>query len=312
MLYGLLHKIVILLDTGSSAQKEAEKACLSIAEEGLEAKTFLFSEAWEAEADSGTLCMGDSARILSALRASGRPFCAYRHANNAGEDLSLARFVVEDPAELWGRDFEKIYERETGIPWTVLTTRRLTVREFSERCSEDAAAAAALRSEPSARHFLEVPGETFPEIEDAIRAYRKNCYEFYGWGLWALVLRDTGHIVGTAGLMQTAFGTELGYLLLPSYRRRGLAAEACSGILQLAFSEFGLPEVLARAGADNTASLALLRSLGFSAAPSATCGEPSRGPGSAVLSSDPQVPRDCVLLRIRRPSSSGSAPLNPL
>jgi hypothetical protein len=103
-----------------------------------EAKTFLFSEAWEAEADSGTLCMGDSARILSALRASGRPFCAYRHANNAGEDLSLARFVVEDPAELWGRDFEKIYERETGIPWTVLTTRRLTVREFSERCSEDA------------------------------------------------------------------------------------------------------------------------------------------------------------------------------
>jgi hypothetical protein len=35
MLYGLLHKIVILLDTGSSAQKEAEKACLSIAEEGL-------------------------------------------------------------------------------------------------------------------------------------------------------------------------------------------------------------------------------------------------------------------------------------
>lgn len=74
------------------------------------------------------------------------------------------------------------------------------------------------------------------------------------WGL----LRD-GDLIGTVGVTEG----ELGYSLRPDHHRQGLMTEACETALDFAFGDMGLDRVHASVWADNAASLALLRRLGF-------------------------------------------------
>jgi len=57
---------------------------------------------------------------------------------------------------------------------------------------------------------------------------------------------------------------EVGYLLAPAARGRGVMTRALRLVVHWAFAELGLPRVQAFASPENEASLALLRRLGFS------------------------------------------------
>lgn len=56
---------------------------------------------------------------------------------------------------------------------------------------------------------------------------------------------------------------EISYALLPSYWGRGLAAEALTQASRLAFSELGLPKIIAETQAKNVRSTALLKRIGM-------------------------------------------------
>lgn len=266
------------------------------------------------KAADGTLYLTDSTGILQQLQRSGLCCAGWRHAQNADEDLSAAAYVIEDPAEVWDYDFERIYCREARIPWTILKTERLTIREFG---AGEGNVLTSLGRDREAARFL---GPVFGSAADAdarLQSYIDRYYRFYGFGCWALCLQESGKVIGCAGFSflseQDAFFPgpacaglpQLGYLTALPYRRCGFAREACTAIVDYGFRQLDFREICALTAHDNDASLHLLRSLGFTAClpeSSHSSGDPVSG--SAGPASDSPVPRVYDLLHILRPASS--------
>ena len=83
---------------------------------------------------------------------------------------------------------------------------------------------------------------------------------------FVIVARQTGSILGRCGLFDFEEANAcalLGYVLGHSYWRQGYMSEALTALMDGAFHEMGLRRVEARVEAQNTASGALLRHLGF-------------------------------------------------
>ena len=92
-----------------------------------------------------------------------------------------------------------------------------------------------------------------------------------GWWLHYLVVTDAARptLVGTAGYKGPPFEgvVEIGYSIVPSWRRRGLATEACEALVEAAWRR-GADAVLAHTLPELEPSIGVLRKLGF--APSET------------------------------------------
>ena len=85
------------------------------------------------------------------------------------------------------------------------------------------------------------------------------------WLYRAAVLRATGEVVGRGGLHAPpdADGTvEIGYRVVPSWRRQGIATEIATALVDQA-RDGGAVRCLASTTPDNAASQAVIRRLGF-------------------------------------------------
>lgn len=96
------------------------------------------------------------------------------------------------------------------------------------------------------------------EYEEYLTGYIKYQYGFYGYGDWAVCLKDSTFIglfgVKNGDESETA---ELGYALLPAYRHKGYAFEACSAIISYALDDIGFKRIEAYIAPDNEESLKL-------------------------------------------------------
>lgn len=142
-------------------------------------------------------------------------------------------------------------------------TERLQLREFTPN---DAGYALRQLNEPS---FIEnIADRGVRDLEQA-RAYLLNGpmagYENNGFGLWAVVEKSSGQIIGMSGLIKrpNLEHADLGYAFLPEYFGKGFAFEACTACIAAASGDFGMPCLLAIVNPGNTASRRLLEKLGF-------------------------------------------------
>ncbi len=97
--------------------------------------------------------------------------------------------------------------------------------------------------------------------------------DYAPWSVRALVLRDSGDMVGHAGFHTRPApdylapyardGVEIGYAVYPPFRRQGYAREALQAMLRWAHVEHGVPRFIASVKPDNIASCALLAATGF-------------------------------------------------
>src|ERR1700754_641674 len=86
----------------------------------------------------------------------------------------------------------------------------------------------------------------------------------HGYSFWAVVERESGALIGDAGLYRTPAGeVELGYTLGAQWWGRGYATEAAGRWLATAFDVLGITEVVALAEPANRASLHVLEKLGM-------------------------------------------------
>ncbi|MGA9640586.1 MAG: GNAT family N-acetyltransferase [Terriglobales bacterium] len=116
----------------------------------------------------------------------------------------------------------------------ILETSRLALREFSDA---DADALARILSDPEAMRFYPAPYDR-AGVEQWIARNRER-YKNDGVGLWAMILKPTGELIGDCGiLLQQVEGEhlyEIGYHLRRDFWHQGLATEAAVACRQWGF-----------------------------------------------------------------------------
>ena len=213
--------------------------------------------------------ISDEKEALLAAKAAGRALIGLWRPEQEMDEIAAARYVVEDLKDVTAEYLERVARRYLGLPWHICETERLEIREMSET------------------DFYEVwrnqIGRGFQSIEE-LEAYTKNQYTFYEFGFWALVEKNSGRLVGMAGLTlpedegrdtepyeeftlvtecEEGEILELGYHIFPEFRRMGYAREACQAILRYGTEELYVSKFLVRIAPDNEMSKNLAAGLGF-------------------------------------------------
>lgn len=209
-----------------------------------------------------TLFVTDCPEVAQKLSAADFPVLGILRKENKDDSFSGVRYLAEGWESITPAYLERVYRRCRGLPWQILETKRCLLRETIEA---DVDAFYRIYAEPSITAFME---NLFADREEELRYtadYRKNMYEFYGYGIWSVILKETGEIIGRAGLdMRRGFEEpELGFVIGVPWQRQGLAEEVCRAILRYGKEELGFTTVRALTEQENEASLVLLKKLGF-------------------------------------------------
>ena len=116
----------------------------------------------------------------------------------------------------------------------IINTERLILSELTE---DDFDALYRILADPEVmQHYP----NTFDEI--GVRnwiARNMERYRIFGFGLWAVCLKETGEMIGDCGLTMQLIGDqikpEIGYHIRADHQRRGYAAEAAKAVRDWAF-----------------------------------------------------------------------------
>ena len=106
-----------------------------------------------------------------------------------------------------------------------------------------------------------------PSIEDTSRrlAYFAEHQQAHGFSKWVISKADSGRAIGDSGLLVLeGYGwIDLGFRLAQPYWGQGLATEAASAWVRVAFDELHLERLGAFVHPKNAASIRVLEKLGF-------------------------------------------------
>ena len=156
---------------------------------------------------------------------------------------------------------EKIYKIFSDMP--TLDTERLILRPL--RVGDAADMFDYAQREDVTTYLLWSPHQSISYTRDYLKYVEKRYAmgEFYDW---AVVEKESGRMIGTAGFTSFDFphnGAQIGYVLNPDFHGRGYATEAASRVLQFGFEELGLHRIEARFMEGNHASLRVMEKLGM-------------------------------------------------
>jgi RimJ/RimL family protein N-acetyltransferase len=155
---------------------------------------------------------------------------------------------------------------------------------------------AELNADPEVmRHFPAL--QTAAQSDAAVDAWADQLQQF-GWGNWAVALRDTGEFIGFIGLsvprrtLPFTPCVEVGWRLKRSAWGHGYATEGGKACLRHGFEQLGLDEIVSFTALLNTRSVAVMQRIGMHNA-GADFEHPGVPPGSPL--------RLHCLYRITRP-----------
>ncbi|MDE7476337.1 MAG: GNAT family N-acetyltransferase [Lachnospiraceae bacterium] len=201
----------------------------------------------------------DEARYFAASRI---PYIVWLNENNKDQSFPSGSYCVEKLSDIDAQYMDRVYRRFHDIPWDIVETPRLKVREIT---TEDVPQLYELYRDKSVTQFME---PLFDDPEQEIiytQEYIKNVYEFYGYGMWVIESKQSGQVIGRAGLeYKEGFeGLELGFMLGAAYQHKGYAYEACSAVLSYGIRELGQKTYCCFINEKNSASIHLCERLGF-------------------------------------------------
>lgn len=211
---------------------------------------------------STTLLITDSSDALNRLIKKGFFTIALYHSQNRSGDFSATPYAVEDLFALTYDSYEKAYQRLAGLPWEIMRTPNLILREST---LDDIDAFYKIYEHPAITKYME---NLFPERDEEcayLKNYIEKIYGFYGFGFWTVIHRPTGNVIGRAGLsVREGYELpELGFVTDINFQHQGFTYEICHAILTYAKEELFFPEVQAFVHPGNENSIRLLTRLGF-------------------------------------------------
>lgn len=157
----------------------------------------------------------------------------------------------------------RIWQRHMHQPWLIAETERLSIRES---VMEDLAYFQKFYGEECGNPDV----QPLCEAKEQLRTYITTRYPLFEYGLWTIVEKATGTVLGRAGIEELpecceglSGEPELSYLIGKEYRGNDYAAEACQAILHYAAEELEMDRIYLRTSKDNFPSQKLAEKLGL-------------------------------------------------
>lgn len=144
------------------------------------------------------------------------------------------------------------------MPVPTLSTARLVLRQIER--ADAAALYPVLSDDEVMTWWSSGPHRSLEETEIYVG---RNAAQDGPWSCWAIT-RDGGNAHGWVLLIEKRAGVaELGYILGRDHWGKGYAREAVSAVIDHGFGAMGFRRIYADTDPANAASIALLKSLGF-------------------------------------------------
>ena len=150
----------------------------------------------------------------------------------------------------------QVHQRLSGEAVVIAQTERLLIREMTV---EDAGAMWEIQHGDEVRLYIDGFSDDKQAEEEKHIAYVKNVYPLYGYGLWAVCLKESGKLIGRCGIQDCECNgkceTELGYLFDPAVWGQGYATEAVRAVVGYAFSRLEMQSIIALIKPENERSV---------------------------------------------------------
>lgn len=201
---------------------------------------------------------------IALARRHGIAVMAYENPHMPHQTYSGVDMIVEGFEEVEAGFLEKVYQRYHHIPWKIAQTKRTVIRELE---LNDIDKLFELYADGEICKYTEdlYPYEEEMEFQ---RAYIEHMYRFYGYGMWLVFSKETGELIGRAGLEHREYNEEteleLGYVIGTKYQRQGYATEVCQAVLNIATEITDFSRINCLIEKENKASVGLAEKLGFS------------------------------------------------
>jgi len=144
-------------------------------------------------------------------------------------------------------------------------TERLILREWR---IDEAEAVFAIYGDPEVTRFLGSTGEPDPSLEyrrERMPAMIARYADNPGYGIWAMELKESGDVIGGAGLVTLEEGhdVEIAYTLRRDAWGKGYATEVAIGTIDYGFKVLGLSKLVGVAYPANVPSYKVLLKAGM-------------------------------------------------
>jgi len=149
---------------------------------------------------------------------------------------------------------------------TQLETARLRLRLFTE---DDLQIMFALNADPEVVKYADAPIKTLEEAKQRLDQGPLLDYEKYGYGRFAVELKETSEVIGFCGIkyIPEIDLPEVGYLYLKEYWGRGIGTEAAKVCVEFARDDLKIKKLVALIMPENVASIRLAEKPGMTKGP---------------------------------------------
>jgi len=149
---------------------------------------------------------------------------------------------------------------------TRLETQRLRLRHFTY---DDLQIMFELNSDPEVIKYADTPVKNLEETKQRLEQGQLSDYKKYGYGRFAVELKETGKVIGFCGIkyLPEIDLPELGFRYLTEYWGRGIGTEAAQVCVEFARDDLKIKKLIALIIPENIASIRLAEKLGMKKGP---------------------------------------------
>jgi len=144
----------------------------------------------------------------------------------------------------------------------MIETERLIIRRFT---FDDLDCLIDLRSDEEVIRYIGKRRMQNPEaIEKRLKFYI-DCYAKYGYGMCAMLWKETGEMIGWSGLqpLEETGETEVGYGMIKRFWGKGIGFECAQAWLEYGFKHASAKRIVAVAAPENKGSWRIMEKCGM-------------------------------------------------